>query len=83
MPAACEEFTADELAYALAEHRSRAEDLLTLAATLQTRLPGTGAALRDGILRLDKAQIIAYATANLDPDEARAAEAMVLGRAGR
>ena len=83
MPAACEEFTAEELAYALAEHRGRAEDLLTLAATLETRLPGTRAALRDGILRLDKAQIIAYATALLDPDEARAAEAMVLGRAGR
>ncbi len=48
MLAACEEFTAEELAYALAEHRGRAEDLLTLAATLQTRLPGTRAALRDG-----------------------------------
>ncbi len=83
MPAAWEEFTAGELAYALAEHRGRAEDLLTLAAAMETRLPGTRAALRDGIIRLDKAQIIAYATTNLDPGEARAAEAMVLGRAGR
>ena len=83
MPAAWEEFTAEELAYALAGHRGRAEDLLTLAAALETRLPGTRAALRDGIIRLDKAQIIAYATTNLDPGEARAAEAMVLGRAGR
>ena len=55
MPAACEEFTAEELAYALAEHRGRAEDLLTLALTLESRLPGTRAALRDGIIRLDKA----------------------------
>src|SRR5271169_6357336 len=83
MPAAWEEFTAAELAYALAEHRGRAEDLLTLAATLETRLPGTRAALRDGIVRLDKAWIIAAATALLDPEEARQAEAMVLGRAGR
>jgi len=83
MPAACAEFTAEELAYALAESRGRAEDLLTLAATLETRLPGTRAALRDGIVRLDKAWIIACATALLDPEEARAAEAMVLGRAGR
>ena len=81
MPAACEQFTAEELAYALAEHRGRAEDLLTIAAALQGRLPGTRAALRDGIIRLDKAWIIACATALLDPAEARQAEAMVLGRA--
>ena len=83
MPAACGEFTAEELAYALAEHRGRAEELLTIAAALESRLPGTRAALRDGIIRLDKAWIIACATALLDPEEARAAEAMVLGRAGR
>ena len=34
-------------------------------------------------LRHSKAQIIAWATAALDPGEARAAEAKVLGRAGR
>jgi len=83
MPAACAEFTADELAHVLAEHRGRADDLLALALALQTRLPGTAAALRDGIVRLDKAQIIAAATANLNPEEAQQAEAMVLGRAGR
>ena len=38
--------------------------------------------MRDGIIRLDKAQIIAAPTALLDPGEARAAEVMVLGRAG-
>ena len=83
MPAACGEFTAEELACALAEHRGRAEDLLTIAAALESRLPGTRAALRDGMVRLDKAWIIACATALLDPEEARQAEAMVLGRAGR
>ena len=83
MPAACEEFTADELACTLAEHRSHADDLLTFALTLHSKPPGTGAALRDGIVTAGKAQIIAAVTANLDPDEARQAEAMVLGRAGR
>src|SRR5271166_3928957 len=77
MPAACAEFTGDELAHVLAE------DLLSIALTMETKLPGTRAALRDGIIRLDKAQIIACAAANLDPGEARAAEALVLGRAGR
>ena len=83
LPAACAEFTAEELACALAESRGRAEDLLTIAAALPGPLPGTRAALRDGIIRLDKAGIIACATALPDPGEARAAEAMVLGRAGR
>src|SRR5712691_3893124 len=41
MPAACEEFTADELAQALAESRGRAEDTLTVALRLETLLPGT------------------------------------------
>src|SRR5690242_17760935 len=36
-----EEFTADEVACALAESRGRAEVLIDLAQTLQTRLPGT------------------------------------------
>src|SRR5271165_1309216 len=83
LPAACAEFTGDELAHVLAESRGRAEDLLTVALIIAGKLPGTRAALRDGIIRLDKAQIIACAAANLDPGEARAAEALVLDRAGR
>ena len=83
MPAGWDEFTADELAYALAESRGRAEDMLTLAVRLAARLPGTAAALRAGTLTRGKAEIIAWATALLDPAEARAAEALVLGRAGR
>jgi hypothetical protein len=83
MPEAWDEFTGDELGYALAEGRGRGEDLLSLAQALETMLPGTKAALRDGIISLGKAQIIVSLTALLDPEEARKAEAMVLGRAGR
>ena len=83
VPAGWDEFTADELAWALAESRGRAEDLLTFAVRLAGRLPGTAAALRAGVICRGKAEIIAWATALLDPDEAQAAEALVLGRAGR
>ena len=83
VPAGWDEFTADELALALAESRGRAEDLLTFAVRLAGRLPGTAAALRAGVICRGKAEIIAWATALLDPAEARAAEALVLGRAGR
>ena len=83
MPEAWAEFTGDELGFALAEGRGRGEDLLTITQALETKLPGTKAALRDGIITLAKAQIIVSLTALLDPAEARKAEAMVLGRAGR
>jgi len=77
------EFTADQLAYALGESRARADELMGTAGGLQTHLPGTGAALRDGAISLGKARIIAAATALLDPAEAAAAEAGVLDRAAR
>ena len=83
MPAVTDEFTADDLAYALGESRGRAGALLTCARDLETRLPGTKAALRDGAITRYKAEIIMYATQLLDPAEARAAEAKVLDRAGR
>ena len=83
MPQAWAEFTEDELGHVLAEGRSRGEDLLTFAQALEVKLPGTKAALRDGIVTVAKAQVIVSLTALLDPAEARAAEAMVLGRAGR
>jgi hypothetical protein len=78
-----QEFIADEVAHALAESRSRAEVLIDLAQTLQTRLPGTAAALDDGTISRYKAEIIARATALLDDAEARAAEQNVLDRAAR
>jgi len=78
-----EEFTADELANALGESRTRAYDLMGTAGHLDTHLPGTRAALLDGTLSMAKAQIIANATGLLDPAEARAAEDEVLDRAAR
>ena len=78
-----QEFTADQVAYALAESRGRADTLIDLAQTLETRLPGTAAALDDGTITRYKAEIIARATALLDDAEARAAEQKVLDRAGR
>ena len=77
------EFTADQIANALGESRFRAGELTGTAGHLDTRLPGTRAALRDGTVSLGKARIIAAATGLLDPGEAAAAEAGVLDRAGR
>jgi hypothetical protein len=77
------EFTADEVAHALAESRGRAGDLADLAQTLQARLPGTQAALLDGAVTRYKAEIIARATALVDDAGARAAEGKVLDRAAR
>ena len=54
-----------------------------MAQTLPARLPGTAAALEDGMISRYKAEIIARATALLEDDEARAAEAGVLDRAAR
>ena len=77
------EFTADQIANALGESRFRAGELTGTAGHLDTRLPGTQAALRDGTVSLGKARLIATATGLLDPGEAAAAEAGVLDRAGR
>ncbi len=82
MPAAWDEFTCAELAPALGQPRGAAEDLLGLAHDLEVKLPGTRAAFWAGIVTAEKAEIIAAAAAVLDPAEARAAEALVLGRAG-
>ena len=71
------------MACALGESRFRADELTGTAGHLDTRLPGTRAALRDGIVSLGKARIIAAATGLLDEAEAAAAEAGVLDRAGR
>ena len=83
LPAAWDEFAVTELAALLAESRGTAEGMLELAGDLAGKLPGTMAAFLDGIVSKYKVQIIAAAAALLDPAEARAAEALVLGRAGR
>ena len=82
MPEASDEFVAQELASVLGESRAAAEDIVSLAQELEVSLPGTKAAFRAGILSRRKAMIIAAATVLLDPAQARAAEAMVLERAG-
>ena len=83
MPQTWEEFTPAELAPALGESRAAAEAVLDLANDLAVKLPGTRAAFLSGIVTLRKALIIARAVEALDPAEARAAEALVLDRAGR
>src|SRR5579859_4472291 len=82
MPGAADEFAAKELAAVLGETRAAAGAMLSLAHELEVNLPGTKAAFLAGIVGERKAAIIAWATAVLDPDEARAAEAKVLDRAG-
>ena len=83
MPECWEEFAGDEVRWALAETRHAADAMLDLAHSLEVKLPGTREAFRTGVLRQSKAEIIARATDVLDPAEAQAAEALVLGRAGR
>ena len=82
LPGEWDEFASRELGAALALSAGDAEEVLALAAALEVSLPGTRAAFRSGVLTRDKALIIASATMLLDPAEARAAEAMVLDRAG-
>jgi Domain of unknown function (DUF222) len=83
MPESWDESITAEVAGVLAESRPAADAMLDIAYHLEVRLPGTKAAFRDGILRQSKVAMIARATSFLDPSEARAAEAKVLGRAGR
>jgi len=83
MPEAWDEFTGAELAPALGESRYAVDGLLDLARDLAVKLPGTRALFRDGVISRYKAQIIANATQLLDPEQAQAAEAKVLDRAGR
>ena len=83
LPESWDESITAEVAGVLAESRRAADGLLDLAHDLEVKLPGTRAAFRDGTLRQSKVAIIARATAVLDPAEARAAERLVLDRAGR
>ena len=70
-----QEFTGDQVAYALGESRARADSLIGMAQSFGTRLPGTAVALEEGTISRYKAEIIAGATALLEDEEARAAEA--------
>ena len=83
LPESWDESITAEVAGVLAESRRAADAMLDLAHDLEVKLPGTRAAFRDGILRQSKVAIIVRACAVLDPAEARAAEQLVLDRAGR
>ncbi len=83
LPESWDESITAEVAGVLADSRYAADAMLGLAYDLEIKLPGTAAAFRDGILRQSKVAIIVRATAVLDPAEARAAEELVLDRAGR
>jgi hypothetical protein len=67
MPAVWDEFTARELSTVLAVSRWDADAMLGLAHDLEVKLPGTRAAFRDGIVSQEKAELIARATAVLNP----------------
>jgi hypothetical protein len=83
LPEDWDESITAEVAGVLAESRHAADAMLGLAHDLEVKLPGTKAAFYDGTLRQSKVAIIARATAVLDATEARAAEKLVLERAGR
>jgi len=83
MPGRWDEFAADELRVLLAESRAAVERMMGRAHSLASRLPGTMAAFRSGRLRGSKVTIIVDVTEPLDEQESRAAEDLVLGRAGR
>jgi hypothetical protein len=76
------EFVGRELGPALGIGSGAAEVMLGVAAELEVSLPATKAAFQSGIVNREKAAIIAAATGLCDPGEARAAEALVVGRAG-
>jgi len=80
MPAGWGKFCGDELAAAVAISAQAAEKTLQLAHDLAFRLPGTARALREGLIDLGKARIIAEVTRVLDPEEAAAAEALILAK---
>lgn len=80
LPAVWRTDLADEIAMELAISVHAAHGLADLALALATRLPLTAAALDAGILNPSKARLIATATAVLDDEQARAAEAAVAGR---
>ncbi len=80
MPGGWGKFCGDELAAAVAVSAQAAEKTLQLAHDLASRLAGTARALREGLIDLGKARIIAEVTRVPDPEEAAAAEALILAK---
>src|SRR5271170_7674730 len=79
MPSAWQATLVDEMALVLRAGQGSADKLVTLAWTLEVRLPLTGAALDAGILNASLARMIAAETSVLSDADARAAEAAVAG----
>jgi hypothetical protein len=82
MPAAWSQHADGELGAQLRLSRIAADQLIGLAHALAAKLPATSAALRDGLIDLAKARIIAWQCDLLTPGEAAAAEALVFGDPG-
>ena len=82
MPLVWNEHAAGDLAVQLHLTAGAADGLLGLAHDLAVKLPLTSAALRDGILDLDKARTIALVLLPAHPGRGRAAEKILLGLAG-
>jgi hypothetical protein len=82
MPRVWLEGAAREISAALAITNHEAVTLLGLATDLCTRLPLTSAALRDGILDLDKTRAISSRLAGLTDQEATEAEALFFATPG-
>jgi hypothetical protein len=80
MPRVWAEGTSAEVSVQLAVTQHAAAGLLGLAYDLAAKLPKTSAALRDGILDLDKTQIIVSWCATLDEMQAREAEDLLFGQ---
>jgi hypothetical protein len=82
LPAQVPEEAAAEVALALRMSQYGASCWTDLAITLAGRLTGTAAALRDGVIDLTRARLIAEATSVLDDRAAKLAEEKVLPGAG-
>jgi Domain of unknown function (DUF222) len=82
MPEAWSQHADAELGAQLRLSRIAADQLIGLAHALTAKLPATSAALRDGLIDLAKARIIAWQCDLLTPGEAAAAEALLLGDPG-
>lgn len=74
LPRVWREGTAAEVSVQLAVTERAATILLSLAWDLAAKLPATSRMLRDGVIDLDKAHLIAAACANLNPAQAGQAE---------
>jgi hypothetical protein len=81
-PARVTAAAATEVSLALTMSQYGASWWAGLGVTLRWRLPDTGAALAAGAIDLTRARLIAEATGPLDPESARAVEALVLPGAG-